>query len=45
MGEVGEGLDKVWEAGQDGYNFGKEHLEEAVAEFRRRERRYGGIGR
>ncbi len=25
-------------------DFGKEHLERAVAEFRRRERRYGGIG-
>ena len=25
-------------------DFGKEHLEQAVAEFRRRERRYGGVG-
>jgi len=25
-------------------DFGKEHLEQAVAEYRRRERRYGGIG-
>ena len=25
-------------------DFGKEHLERAVAEFRRRERRYGGVG-
>ena len=25
-------------------DFGKEHLERAIAEFRRRERRYGGIG-
>src|SRR4029079_13862115 len=25
-------------------DFGKEHLEQAIAEFRRRERRYGGIG-
>jgi len=26
-------------------DFGKEHLEQAIAEFRRRERRYGGVGR
>ena len=26
-------------------DFGREHLEQAVAEFRRRERRYGGVGR
>jgi len=26
-------------------DFGREHLEQAIAEFRRRERRYGGIGR
>jgi undecaprenyl diphosphate synthase len=26
-------------------DFGKEHLEQAILEFRRRERRYGGIGR
>jgi undecaprenyl diphosphate synthase len=26
-------------------DFGKEHLEQAIVEFRRRERRYGGIGR
>jgi len=26
-------------------DFGKEHLEQAVAEYRRRERRYGGVGR
>ena len=26
MGEIKEGLDKVWEAGEDGYEFGKEHL-------------------
>jgi len=25
-------------------DFGKEHLEQAIAEFRRRERRYGGVG-
>jgi undecaprenyl diphosphate synthase len=25
-------------------DFGKEHLERAIAEFRRRERRYGGVG-
>jgi undecaprenyl diphosphate synthase len=25
-------------------DFGKDHLEQAVAEFRRRERRYGGVG-
>jgi undecaprenyl diphosphate synthase len=25
-------------------DFGREHLEQAIAEFRRRERRYGGIG-
>ena len=25
-------------------DFGKEHLEKAIAEFRRRERRYGGVG-
>jgi undecaprenyl diphosphate synthase len=25
-------------------DFGKEHLEHAIAEFRRRERRYGGVG-
>ena len=25
-------------------DFGKHHLEEAIAEFRRRERRYGGVG-
>jgi undecaprenyl diphosphate synthase len=25
-------------------DFGKEHLEQAVAEFRRRDRRYGGVG-
>lgn len=25
-------------------DFGKEHLEEAIAEFRKRERRYGGVG-
>ena len=24
-------------------DFGKEHLERAIAEFRRRERRYGGV--
>jgi undecaprenyl diphosphate synthase len=24
-------------------DFGKEHLEQAIAEFRRRERRYGGV--
>jgi undecaprenyl diphosphate synthase len=26
-------------------DFGKEHLEQAIVEFRRRERRYGGVGR
>ena len=26
-------------------DFGKEHLEQAIVEFRRRERRYGGIGK
>jgi undecaprenyl diphosphate synthase len=26
-------------------DFGKEHLEQAILEFRRRERRYGGVGR
>ncbi|MBV8412665.1 MAG: isoprenyl transferase [Alphaproteobacteria bacterium] len=26
-------------------DFGKDHLQQAIAEFRRRERRYGGIGR
>ena len=26
-------------------DFGKEHLERAIVEFRRRERRYGGIGK
>jgi undecaprenyl diphosphate synthase len=26
-------------------DFGKEHLEQAIAEFHRRERRYGGVGR
>src|SRR4029078_7207030 len=25
-------------------DFGKEHLERAITEFRRRERRYGGVG-
>jgi undecaprenyl diphosphate synthase len=25
-------------------DFGKDHLEQAIAEFRRRERRYGGVG-
>jgi len=25
-------------------DFGKEHLEKAIAEFRKRERRYGGVG-
>jgi len=25
-------------------DFGKEHLERAIGEFRRRERRYGGVG-
>jgi undecaprenyl diphosphate synthase len=25
-------------------DFEKDHLEEAVAEYRRRERRYGGVG-
>jgi undecaprenyl diphosphate synthase len=25
-------------------DFGKEHLEQAIAEYRRRERRYGGVG-
>jgi undecaprenyl diphosphate synthase len=25
-------------------DFGKEHLERAIAEFRRRDRRYGGVG-
>jgi undecaprenyl diphosphate synthase len=25
-------------------DFGKDHLEQALAEFRRRERRYGGVG-
>jgi undecaprenyl diphosphate synthase len=26
-------------------DFGKMHLEQAIAEFRGRERRYGGVGR
>ena len=30
-------LDTLWP------DFGKEHLEQAIAEFRRRERRYGGV--
>jgi undecaprenyl diphosphate synthase len=32
-------IDTLWP------DFGKEHLEQAIAEFRRRERRYGGVGR
>jgi undecaprenyl diphosphate synthase len=31
-------IDTLWP------DFGKEHLEQAIAEFRRRERRYGGVG-
>ena len=31
-------IDTLWP------DFGKEHLEQAIAEFRKRERRYGGVG-